>query len=230
MLPGPYGEWLSKKYLVSSLDQSLKRLQLDYVDLFYAHRPDPNTPTDEVMDALDLIVRQGKALYVGLSNHTAEDIRAKHAHAVAHHTARPIINQNAYSMLDRHVEDGVIDACRDCGMGLIPFVPLAQGALTDKYLKQNAPPDSRLARSEDECAAALKNRDPIEKIRKLNDIAKRRGQTLAQLAIIWLLRHRETVSVLIGASRPEQIEENVAALDNPTLSQDELNEIEAILK
>ena len=230
MWPGPYGEWLSKKYLVSSLDQSLKRLQLDYVDLFYAHRPDPNTPTDEVMDALDLIVRQGKALYVGLSNHTAEDIRAKHAHAVAHHTARPIINQNAYSMLDRHVEDGVIDACRDCGMGLIPFVPLAQGALTDKYLKQNAPPDSRLARSEDECAAALKNRDPIEKIRKLNDIAKRRGQTLAQLAIIWLLRHRETVSVLIGASRPEQIEENVAALDNPTLSQDELNEIEAILK
>lgn len=229
MWPGPYGEWLSRKYLISSLDQSLKRLGLDYVDLFYAHRPDPNTPTDEVMDALDQIVRQGKALYVGLSNHEGDDIRAKHAHAVAYHTARPIISQSAYHMLNRHVEHGVVQACAECGMGLIAFCPLAQGALTDKYLKSAKPEDSRLARSEDVCAEVLAKRNEIERISRLNDIAKRRGQTLAQLAIVWLLRLPEMTSVLIGASRPEQIEENVAALNNRTFTSEELAEIERIL-
>jgi L-glyceraldehyde 3-phosphate reductase len=229
MWPGPYGEWLSKKYLVSSLDQSLQRLQLDYVDLFYAHRPDPNTPTDEVMDALDVIVRQGKALYVGLSNHEADDIRAKNAHAVAYHTARPIINQNIYHMFHRHVEDGVLQASAECGMGVIAFCPLAQGALTDKYLDQEKPADSRLACSDDECAEVLANRKQIDRVRRLNDIAKRRGQTLAQMAIVWLLRRPEMTSVLIGASRVSQIEENAAALNNVEFSADELAEIEKIL-
>ena len=229
MWPGPYGEWLSRKYLLSSLDDSLKRLQLDYVDLFYAHRPDPHTPTDEVMDALDQAVRSGKALYTGLSNHAADDVRAKHAHAVAYHTARPIINQVRYHMLERGVEDGTLQACAETGMGVIAYCPLAQGLLTDKYLKESPPADSRLARSLDVCATRLGDRAPIEKVRKLDLIAKRRGQTLAQLAIVWLLRRPEMTSVLIGASRPEQIDENVAALANATFSADELAEIEAIL-
>ncbi|GMV96492.1 MAG: glyceraldehyde 3-phosphate reductase [Phycisphaerae bacterium] len=229
MWPGPYGEWLSRKYLLSSLDASLKRLQLDWVDLFYAHRPDPNTPTDEVMDALDQAVRSGKAVYAGLSNHGADDIRAKVAHAVAYHTARPIISQSAYNMFDRHVEDGILQACAECGMGLIAFVPLAQGMLTDKYLSKTAPKDSRLARSIDECAKRLEKRERIGQVRKLDEIARRRGQTLAQMAIVWLLRRPEVVSVLIGASRPEQIEENVAALRNRVFDAGELAEIDAIL-
>jgi len=229
MWPGPYGEWLSRKYLLTSLDQSLKRLQTDYVDLFYAHRPDPNTPTDEVMDALDQAVRSGKAFYVGLSNHGPDDIRAKNAHAVAYHTARPIISQSLYNMLDRAVERGVLRACAECGMGLIAFCPLAQGALTDKYLRQNKPADSRLAQSSDICAKRLEQRDDIGKIARLNDLARRRGQTLAQMALVWLLRRPEVVSVLIGASRPEQIEENVAALKNAKFSAEELAEIDSIL-
>lgn len=229
MWPGPYGEWLSRKYLIASLDQSLKRLGLEYVDLFYAHRPDPNTPTDEVMDALDQIVRSGKALYIGLSNHDGRDIRAKHAHAVAYHTARPIISQSAYNMLFRQVEEDVIPACAECGMGLIAFCPLAQGFLTDKYIDADRPGDSRLATSRDTCAQVLARRDKIERVGKLNAIARRRGQTLAQMALVWLLRLRETTSVLIGASRPEQIEENVAALNNRAFASEELAEIEAVL-
>lgn len=229
MWPGPYGEWLSRKYLISSLDQSLKRLQLDYVDLFYAHRPDPNTPTDEVMDALDQIVRSGKALYVGVSNFSPEDIRAKHAHAVAYHTARPIICQSAYHMLGRGVENGVLQACAECGMGFIAFCPLAQGALTDKYLEKNKPADSRLARSRDECAGVLASRKEIDRISEVNEFAKRRGQTLPQLALVWLLRRPEVTSVLIGASKPQQIEENVAALKNREFTADELSEIESML-
>jgi L-glyceraldehyde 3-phosphate reductase len=230
MWPGPYGEWLSRKYLLSSLDASLKRLGLDYVDIFYAHRPDPNTPTDEVMDALDQAVRSGKALYVGLSNHSPEDIRAKNAHAVAYHTARPIISQSAYSMLDRHVEDGVLQACAECGMGVIAFVPLAQGLLTNKYLEKSAPADSRLAVSTDVCAKRIEARfDRIDQLRKLNEVARRRGQTLAQMAIVWLLRRPEVTSVLIGASRPEQIQENVEALRKRSFTAEELDEIESIL-
>ena len=229
MWPGPYGEWLSRKYLLSSLDQSLKRLQTDYVDLFYAHRPDPNTPTDEVMDALDQAVRSGKALYVGLSNHGPDDIRAKNAHAVAYHTARPIISQSLYHMLDRTVEQGVLQACAECGMGMIAFCPLAQGALTDKYIKANKPADSRLAQSSDICAKRLEKRDDISRISKLNDLARRRGQTLAQMALVWLLRRPEVVSVLIGASRPAQIEENVAALKTARFSTEELAKLDSIL-
>jgi L-glyceraldehyde 3-phosphate reductase len=181
------------------------------------------------MDALDLIVRQGKALYTGLSNHGAMDIRAKHAHAVAYHTARPIISQSAYSMLNREVERGVLDASAECGMGVIAYVPLAQGALTDKYLRENKPKDSRLDRSIDTCAKPLGDRSRIEGISKLNDVARRRGQTLAQMAIAWILRRPEVTSVLIGASRPEQIDENVAALKNLRFSSDELDEIDAVL-
>jgi L-glyceraldehyde 3-phosphate reductase len=229
MWPGPYGEWLSRKYLIASLDQSLQRLGLDYVDLFYAHRPDPNTPLDEVMDALDQIVRAGKALYVGLSNHSPDALRAMNAHAVACHTARPIISQSAYSLLDRRVEDGLLRTCAECGLGVIAFVPLAQGRLTNKYLDAERPADSRLARSQDVCARALADRTPIETIRRLDRVASRRGQSLAQMAVVWLLRRPEVTSVLIGASRPDQIEEDVAALENADFTDDELTEIDRIL-
>ncbi len=229
MWPGPYGEWLSRKYLISSCEQSLRRLGLDYLDLFYAHRPDPNTPTDEVMDALDQIVRSGKAIYVGLSNHGPEEIRDKQGYAVSHYSARPIISQSRYSMLDRHVEAGELQACAEYGMGFIAFTPLAQGMLTDKYLKQNTPSDSRLSRSADTCAKRIEQIRDVERVSGLNAIAIRRGQTLAQMAIVWLLRRPEVTSVLIGASRPEQIDENIAALRNRRFSSEELREIEAIL-
>lgn len=229
MHPGPYGEWLSRKYLLSSLDASLKRLQLEYVDLFYAHRPDPDTPTEEVMEALDQAVRSGKALYVGLSNHSPDDIRAKVAHAITCRTARPIISQNAYSMLDRRVEDGVLQACTQCGMGVIAFVPLAQGLLTGKYLEPATPPDSRLGQSTDICAKRLEKREGIQQVRKLSEFARRRGQTLAQMALAWLLRRPEVTSVLIGASRPAQIDEDVSALKNVSFSDVEVAEIDAVL-
>lgn len=230
MWPGPYGEWLSRKYLLSSLDDSLKRLGLDYVDLFYAHRPDPNTPTDEVMESLDQAVRSGKALYVGVSNFDADDVRAKHDYAVANHTARPIINQVRYHMFERKVEPATLQACSESGMGAIAYCPLAQGLLTNKYLSDATPADSRLGRSGDICAKRLSNREHIEQVRKLNDIAKRRRQSLAQMAIVWLLRRPEMTSVLIGASCPEQIEEDVAALNNAKFSAEELAEIEGILR
>lgn len=229
MWPGPYGEWLSRKSLLASLDQSLRRLGLDYVDLFYAHRPDPDTPLDEVVDALDQAVRSGKALYVGTSNHSAEAIRAMDAHAVAYHAARPIISQSAYNLLRRDVEKDVLPACAECGLGVMAFVPLAQGLLTDKYLDRDRPVDSRLVQSADVCAARLRDRAPIECVRKLNAIAQQRGQTLAQMAIVWLLRRPEVTSVLIGASRPEQIDENVTALRNRQFTADELAEIDAAL-
>lgn len=229
MWPGPYGEWLSRKYLISSCEQSLQRLSLDYVDIFYAHRPDPDTPTDEVMDALDQIVRSGKAIYCGLSNHGPDEIRDKQNHAVSHDTARPIISQSRYSMLDRHVEEGELQACTRYGMGFIAFTPLAQGMLTDKYLDQESPSESRLALSGDVCAQRLAKRESIDRIRHLNDIARRRGQTLAQMAIVWLLHRPEVTSVLIGASRPAQIEENVAALKCRHFSTYELKKIEEVL-
>jgi L-glyceraldehyde 3-phosphate reductase len=230
MWPGPYGEFLSRKYLISSCEQSLKRLQVDYVDLFYAHRPDPNTPTDETMDALDQIVRSGKAIYCGLSNHGPEEIRDKQTYAISHHTARPIISQSRYSMLDRHVEAGELQACREFGMGFMAFTPLAQGMLSDKYLTQERPAESRLDLSRDICAERLGNREQLDKVLRLNEIARRRGQTLAQLAIVWLLHRPEVTSVLIGASRPRQIEENVAALDHSDFSADEMREIDTILQ
>ena len=228
MWPGPYGEWLSRKSLLASIDQSLRRLGLDYVDIFYAHRPDPETPTDEVMDALDQIVRSGKALYVGLSNHGSDEIRAKQGDAIARNLTRPIVSQSRYSLLDRHVEAGELQACAEFGMGFVAFTPLAQGMLTNKYL-ESTPEDSRLARSGDVSAKRLTDRGQIHRIRRLDELARRRGQTLAQLAIVWLLNQPGVTSVLIGASRPEQIEENVRALSNRVLSPAERVEIDQIL-
>lgn len=227
MWPGPYGDHGSKKYLVSSLDQSLNRLGLDYVDIFYHHRPDPDTNLEESLMTLDLMVRQGKALYVGLSNYNAE--QTKKAVEIFKELRTPfVIHQPRYNMFDRWVEDGLLDVLKDAGAGTIAFVPLAQGVLTNKYLK-GIPEDSRANKP----TAALKVKDiteeKIEKVKKLNDLASERGQSLAQMAIVWVLRESVT-SALIGASKVEQIVENVKALDHMEFTADELRRIEEILK
>lgn len=227
MWPGPYGDHGSKKYLVSSLDQSLNRLGLDYVDIFYHHRPDPDTNLEESLMTLDLMVRQGKALYVGLSNYNAE--QTKKAVEIFKELRTPfVIHQPRYNMFDRWVEDGLLDALKDAGAGSIAFVPLAQGVLTNKYLK-GIPEDSRANKP----SAALKVKDiteeKIAKVRKLNDLAAERGQSLAQMAIVWVLRESVT-SALIGASKVEQIVENVKALDHMEFTADELRRIEEILE
>ena len=229
MWPGPYGEWLSKKYLVASLDQSLKRLGLEYVDIFYAHRPDPETPLEETMAALDLIVRQGKALYVGVSNFPGAHF--ENAVAVTERMGlTPItIHQPRYNLLDRRPEYDLFDHTLRAGAGIITFSPLAQGFLTSKYLGESVPEDSRAAawwgkESVDEVLSA----DKLDKIHRLNAIAQRRGQTLAQMALAWNLRHPAVTSVLIGASKVSQIEENVAALDNLAFSVSELQAIDEI--
>jgi L-glyceraldehyde 3-phosphate reductase len=227
MWPGPYGEWGSKKYLVSSLDQSLKRMGLEYVDIFYHHRPDPNTPLEETMSALDLIVRQGKALYVGISNYNAEDTRR--AAKILRELGTPcLIHQPSYSMLNRTIENGVLDAVAEEGIGCIPFSPLAKGMLTNRYLKGIAP-DSRAAGA----SVFLKPEDItpelLGKVQKLNDLAQERGQTLAQMALAWVLRHEAVTSALIGASRESQIEDAVGALANLSFSSEELAKIDSIL-
>jgi len=227
MWEGPYGEWGSKKYLVSSLDQSLKRMNLDYVDIFYHHRPDPDTPLEETMAALDLIVRQGKALYVGISNYNAE--QTAEAVRILRSLGTPLlIHQPSYSMFNRWIEDGLQDVLEENGVGSIAFSPLAQGLLTDRYL-DGIPQDSRAGRG-----GFLNKKDVtdevIAKARKLQQIAARRGQSLAQMALAWVLRGGRVTSVLIGASRVPQLEENVAAINNLDFSSDELAEIEAILK
>ncbi|MFD0620638.1 L-glyceraldehyde 3-phosphate reductase [Paenibacillus sp. GCM10027629] len=227
MWEGPYGEWGSKKYLVSSLDQSLKRMNLDYVDIFYHHRPDPDTPLEETMAALDLIVRQGKALYVGISNYNAE--QTTEAVRILRDLGTPLlIHQPSYSMFNRWIENGLQDVLEENGVGSIAFSPLAQGLLTDRYL-DGIPQDSRAGRG-----GFLNKKDVteavIEKARKLQQIAARRGQSLAQMALAWVLRGGRVTSVLIGASRVPQLEENVAAINNLEFSSDELAEIEAILK
>jgi len=230
MWPGPYGEWLSKKYLVASLDQSLKRLGLDYVDIYYAHRPDPETPLEETMAALDLIVRQGKALYVGVSNFSGA-----HLEQAVQVTQRmgltPItIHQPSFSLLRRGPEHDLFDHTRRNGIGVITFSPLAQGILTSKYLGDNVPQDSRAAEWWDkQWAERQLNPQTLDKVRRLNKIAQERGQTLAQMALAWNLNHPEVTSVLIGASKVEQIEENVAALQNPYFSDEELAAIDAIV-
>nr|WP_294950650.1 L-glyceraldehyde 3-phosphate reductase [uncultured Mucilaginibacter sp.] len=228
MWEGPYGEWGSKKYLVSSLDQSLKRMQLDYVDIFYHHRPDPDTPLEETMMALDLIVRQGKALYAGISNYNAEE--ADKAIAILKQLGTPcLIHQPKYSMFVRDAEAGLLDVLEKDGVGCIPFSPLAQGLLTNKYL-HGIPEDSRAAKSTGFLQTDQVTDEVIAKIKSLNELAIQRGQTLAQMALAWLLKDTRVTSVLIGASKPEQLADSLKALDNVVFSADELEKIEGILK
>jgi L-glyceraldehyde 3-phosphate reductase len=229
MWPGPYGEWLSKKYLVASLDQSLKRLGLDYVDIFYAHRPDPETPLEETMAALDLIVKQGKALYVGVSNFSGADFEQA-VQVTKQMNLTPItIHQPRYNLFDRRPEYNLFDHTARNGVGVIPFSPLDQGKLTDKYLGQQVPSDSRAAQwwGKQEQGEVIST-ETLDKIQRLNQIAQARGQSLAQMALAWLLRLPAVTSALIGASKVEQIEDNVAALQNLDFSQEELDAIDAI--
>jgi L-glyceraldehyde 3-phosphate reductase len=228
MWPGPYGDWGSRKYLVSSLDQSLKRMKLEYVDIFYHHRPDPNTPLEETMGALDFIVRSGRALYVGISNYRAEGTRE--ASRILRSLGTPcVIHQPVFNMFNRWVEDdGLLDALREEGIGCIPFSPLAQGMLTDKYL-MGIPADSRAASETGFLRPDQVSTDKVEKVRRLQEISQARGQTLAQMALAWVLRHAEVTSALIGASRPEQVVDAVGLLGNQSFSGDELQRIDGIL-
>jgi len=224
MWPGPYGEWGSRKYLVSSLDQSLRRLGVDYVDVFYHHRPDPDTPLEETMTALDAVVRAGKALYVGISNYTAE--QTARAAAILQELGTPLLlHQPSYSILNRWIErDNLLDTLDAAGAGCIAFSPLQQGLLTDRYLG-GIPDDSRVRTSVFLNESDLDNKT-MARIHALNDIAKRRGQSLAQLALAWALRDPRMTSLIIGASSVAQLETNVAALDNLDLTEDELGEID----
>lgn len=228
MWPGPYGEWGSRKYLIASCDQSLKRMGLEYVDIFYSHRPDPNTPMEETMGALDSIVRSGKALYAGLSNYNPE--QTKEALAILKDLGTPcLIHQPKYSMFVRDAEAGLLDVLGDNGVGCIPFSPLAQGLLTNKYLK-GIPEGSRAALDHGFLKKEEVNEAVINKIQKLNNLAEGRGQSLAQMALSWLLKDERVTTVLIGASRVSQLENSLGALDNKAFTSDELAQIEAILK
>jgi L-glyceraldehyde 3-phosphate reductase len=223
MWPGPYGEWGSRKYLLTSLDQSLRRMRLDYVDIFYSHRFDPETPLEETMGALDTAVRQGKALYVGISSYSAA--KTREAHAILRELGTPlVIHQPSYSMLNRWIEPELLDTLGELGIGCIVFSPLAQGMLTDKYLN-GIPEDSRASRH-GSLSPDLINDQSLAKIQALNEIASRRGQTLAQLALAWALRDPRVTSAVIGASSVEQLQANVAALDKLELSEEELAEID----
>jgi L-glyceraldehyde 3-phosphate reductase len=227
MWDGPYGDWGSKKYLVSSLDQSLKRMELDYVDIFYHHRPDPETPLEETMAALDLIVRQGKALYVGISNYKPEE--AARAIQILKELGTPcIIHQPKYSMYERWIEDGLLDLLGNEGVGCIPFSPLAQGMLTDKYLK-GIPEDSRAAKSHGFLQRDQITDEKLAQLNKLNAIAQERGQKLAHMALSWILRDERITSVLVGASKPEQLADSLKCLENTNFTKDELNRIDLIL-
>jgi L-glyceraldehyde 3-phosphate reductase len=224
MWPGPYGEWGSRKYLLASLDQSLKRMHLDYVDIFYSHRFDPHTPLEETMGALDAAVRQGKALYVGISSYSPG--KTAEAAAILRELGTPLlIHQPSYSMLNRWIEDELLDVLEREGVGCIGFSPLAQGMLTDRYL-QGVPEGSRASRGSSLFPEWL-NEENLAKIRALNAIAARRGQSLAQMAIAWTLRDPRMTSTLIGASSVAQLETNVAALDNLAFTPEELAEIES---
>ena len=228
MWPGPYGEWGSRKYLVASCDQSLKRTGLDYFDIFYSHRPDPDTPLEETMGALDFIVRSGRALYAGISTYSAEETHQ--AATILRDLGTPcIIHQPRYNMFDRWIEDDLLDTLEKEGMGCISFSPLCQGILTNKYIDK-IPEDSRASK----LSGAFHWGDSVTeqrvaKVYKLHEIAKARGQNMAQMAVAWVLRHKAMTSALIGASRPSQIQEIVAALDNLQFSEDELLAIDTIL-
>jgi L-glyceraldehyde 3-phosphate reductase len=227
MWPGPYGDFGSKKYLTASLDHSLKRMELDYVDIFYHHRPDPETPIEETMAALDLFVRQGKALYVGISNYPAD--LASRAFDILNDLGTPcLIHQPKYSMMERWVEGGLLDLLEERGVGCIPFSPLAQGLLTSKYLN-DIPKDSRAAKSTGHLQTNEITADKIQQLRALNDIASSRGQSLAQMALSWLLKDNRVTSVLVGASKPEQLADSLKCMDRLDFSSDELSRIEGIL-
>lgn len=225
MWPGPYGEWGSRKYLLASLDQSLERMGLDYVDIFYSHRFDPDTPLEETMGALDTAVRQGKALYAGISSYRPKE--TKKAAKILRELGTPcLIHQPRYNMFDRWIEDGLTDVLADERIGCIAYCPLAQGLLTDRYLN-GVPSDSRAARNSGMAKSVTEQ--TIEQVKALNRIASDRGQTLAQMALAWILRLPEVTSVLIGASKVKQIEDNVGALDRLDFSADELEAIEEVL-
>lgn len=223
MWPGPYGEWGSRKYLISSLDQSLRRMGLDYVDIFYSHRVDPRTPIEETMGALDTVVRQGKALYVGISSYSAE-MTARAVQVLRQLGTPCLIHQPSYSMLNRWIEGGLLDTIDELGVGCIAFSPLAQGMLTTKYL--NGVPENSRATRGGSLSERLLTPENIERVRALNDIAKRRNQTLAQMAIAWVLRDPRITSALIGARNVEQLDDSLAALDNLEFTSDELAEID----
>jgi L-glyceraldehyde 3-phosphate reductase len=226
MWPGPYGDFGSRKYLIASLDQSLKRMGLDYVDIFYHHRPDPETPLEETMGALDYIVRSGRALYVGISSYSAEQTRA--AAQILRSLGTPLlIHQPRYNLFDREIEHGLLAVLEQEGIGCIVFSPLAQGLLTDRYLN-GIPQGARASRTERVWLTKEDVERSLPKVLKLNEIARRRGQTLAQMALAWVLRLPQITSALIGASRIEQLAQNLGALDNLTFSAEELQEIEAI--
>ena len=227
MWPGPYGEWGSRKYLIASLDQSLKRMGLDYVDIFYHHRPDPDTPLEETMSALDHIVRQGKALYAGISSYTPEQTRR--AARILRELGTPcLIHQPTYNMFDRWIEEGLLDTLQEEGIGCIVFCPLAQGLLTNRYL-EGIPQDSRAAKPHGFLKPRHISAEKLTKVRRLNEMARERDQTLAQMALAWNLRHPAITSVLVGASRVEQIKDNVGALKTLQFTDEELEVIDGIL-
>ena len=228
MWPGPYGEWGSRKYLLASLDQSLSRLGVDYVDLFYSHRFDPDTPLEETLGALDSAVSQGKALYVGISSYLADQTRESAKVCSEKGFAPLAIHQPNYSMLNRWIENGLLDACGEMGLGIIAFCPLFQGLLTDKYLG-GIPEGSRASLQNSPLRDSEVNDQNLRVIRELNDHAKERGQTLAQMALSWVLRDERVTSALIGASRPEQIIENAKAASQTHFTQEELAKLDAIL-
>jgi L-glyceraldehyde 3-phosphate reductase len=228
MWEGPYGEWGSRKYLISSLDQSLKRMGLEYVDIFYHHRPDPDTPLEETMQALDFAVRSGRALYAAISNYPAD--KAREAAQILRALGTPcLIHQPKYSIFERWVEDGLLQTLKEEGIGCISFSPLAQGLLTDKYLG-GIPEGSRASKAHGFLKPAHITDAKIAKVQKLNALAQQRGQTLAQLALAWVLRHAEMTSVLIGASKVSQIEDAVGMLNKLEFASEELQEIENILR
>jgi len=228
MWEGPYGEWGSRKYLISSLDQSLKRMNIDYVDIFYSHRPDPNTPLEETMGALDHIVRQGKALYAGLSGYSAEmTIKASE---ILHRLGTPcLIHQPLYNMFNRQIEDSLLDVLEERGIACIPFSPLAQGMLTNRYL-DGIPENSRAAKPSGFLSPKQITDEKIHIIRSLNEIAENRGQSLAQMSLAWILRDKRITSVLCGASSTDQLKDNIKMLENTVFSEHELETIDDILK
>jgi L-glyceraldehyde 3-phosphate reductase len=227
MWAGPYGEWGSRKYLLASLDDSLKRMGLDYVDIFYSHRPDPDTPLEETMGALHTAVQQGKALYAGISSYNPEQTR--HAARILRDMGTPLlIHQPSYNMFDRWIEEGLLDVLAEQGIGCIVFSPLAQGQLTDRYLG-GMPPGARATKTERVWLTPKEVEENLPKVRKLNDLGMQRGQSLAQMAIAWVLRQPLVTSALIGASSVKQLENNIAALQNRRFSAEELRQIESIL-